>query len=102
MNCNKLGGPAKCSEETIVDGLTIKHIANHCSAHFALHGIDCEIETKLSAETIACPTKLNKSSPHQFAQVFKAAGETNPDILSCKEVHQDCDNIKKWLAAARK
>ena len=102
MNCNKLGGLAKFSEETIVDNLTIEHIANHCSVHFALHGIDCEIETKLSAKTITCLTKLNKLSPHQFAQVFKAAGETNPDILSCKEVHQDHDNIKKWLAVARK
>ena len=103
MNCDKLGGrPAKCSEETIVNHLTIKHIVNHCSVHFTLHRIDCEIETKLSAKTVACLTKLNKPSPHQFAQVFKAAGKTNPDILSHKEVHQDCDNIKKWLAAARK
>ena len=35
MNCGKLGALAKCSEETIVDNLTIKHIANHCSMHFA-------------------------------------------------------------------
>ena len=56
----------------------------------------------MSTKTIACLTKLDKLSPHQFAQVFKAAGKTNPDILSHKEVHQDCDNIKKWLAAAKK
>ena len=85
-----------------MDDLTIEHLAKHCSAHLASCGIDCEIETELSAETIACLTKLDELSPHQFAQVFKAAGETNPDILSCEEAHQDCDNIKKWLAAARK
>ena len=87
MNHNKSGGPAECSEETIVDNLTIEHIANHCGVHFALNGTDCKIETKLSAKTVACLTKLDKLSPHQFAQVFKAAGKTNPDILSCKEVH---------------
>ena len=96
------GGLAECSEETIVDDLTIEHIAKHCSVHFASHGIDCEIETEVSAETVACLTKLDELNPHQFAQVFKAAGKTNPDILSHEEVHRDCDNIKKWLAAARK
>ena len=85
-----------------MDDLAIKHLAKHCSVHFESCRIDCKIETELSTETIACPTKLNESSPHQFAQVFKAAGKTNPDILSHEEVHQDCDNIKKWSAAARK
>ena len=83
MNCNKLGGLAECSEENVVNNLTIKHIANHCSAHFALHGIDCEIETKLSAETIACLTKINKLSPHQFTQAFKRRWkETSRNVLS--------------------
>ena len=102
MHCNKPGGPAKCSEENIVDNLTIEHVANHCSAHFALRGINCKIETEPSTETIACPTKLDKLSPHQFARVFKAAGKKNPDILSCKEVQQDCKNLKEWLAEALK
>ena len=88
MNCDKLGGGlAECSEETIVDDLTIEHLAKHCSVCLASHGIDCEIETELSAEAVACLTKLDELPPHQFAQVFKAAGETNPDILSCEEVH---------------
>ena len=48
MNCDKSGGrPAKCSEEMIVDNLTIEHIANHCSVCFTSHGINCQIETKL-------------------------------------------------------
>ena len=92
----------KCSEENIVDNLTIEHIANHCSACFVLHEIDCKIETKLSAETIACLTKLDKLSPHHFAQAFKVAGKKNPDIPSCKEVQRDCKNLKEWLAAALK
>ena len=82
--------------------MTIEHIANCCIVHFALHGIDCEIETKLPTETVACLTKLDKLSPHQFAQVFEAAGEKNPDILSCDEVQQDCKNLKEWSAAALK
>ena len=102
LNCEKWGGPADCSEENIVDDTTIEHIANHCSVHFAAYGIDCEIETELSTETIACLTKLNELSPHQFAQVFKAAGGKNPDILSHKEVHGDYENLKEWLAAALK
>ena len=84
MNYDKSGGLAECSEENIVNNLTIKHIADHCSVHFASCEIDCKIETKSSAETIACPTKLDKLSPHQFAQAFKATGKKNPDILSCK------------------
>ena len=89
VNCNKLGGLAGCSDENFINNLTIEHVANHCSVHFASHGIDCEIETKLSAETIACLTKLDKLSPHQFAQVFKAAGEKNPDILSNMKKHRE-------------
>ena len=102
MNHDKLGGPAECSEENIVNNLTIKHIADHCSVHFASHGIHCKIETKSSTKTIACPTKRDKLSPHQFIQVFKAAGEKNPDILLHKEVQRDCKNLKEWLAAALK
>ena len=92
----------ECSEENIVNDLTIEHITDHCSVGFAPHGIDCKIETELSTETIACQTKLDGSSPHQFAQVFKAAGKKNPDILSCKEVQQDHKNLKERLAAAVK
>ena len=55
-----------------------------------------------STETIACLTKLNELSPHQFAQAFKAAGEKNPDVPSHEEVQRDCKNLKEWLAAALK
>ena len=82
--------------------MTIEHIADHCSMHFAAHGIDCEIETELSTKTIACLTKLDKLSPHQFAQAFKAAGEKNPNILSHEEAQKDHKNLKEWLAAALK
>ena len=102
MKCGKPGGSAECSEENLVNDLTIKHIANHCGMHFAAHGIDCEIETELSAKTVACLTKLDELSPHQFSQAFKAAGEKNPDILSCQEVQRDCENLKEWPAAALK
>ena len=102
MNCDKLGGLAECSEENIVDDLTIEHIVNHCSVCFALHGIDCKIETKPSTETIACLTKLDKLSPCHFAQALNAAGKKNLGILSHEEVQQDCKNLKEWSAAALK
>ena len=59
------------------------------------------MEAESSCETIACLTKLSKLSPHQFAQVFKAAG-MNADILLHEEVQRDCDNLNEWLAAAPK
>ena len=102
MNCNRLGGLAKCSEENLVDNLTIEHIANQCCVSFASHRVDCEIKTKLSPDTIACPTKLNKSSLHQVAQVFKAAGKKNPDNLLHEEVQRDCNDLKERPAAALK
>ena len=102
MNHDKLGGLAECSEENPVDNLTIKHIANQCCVCFASCGIDCEKEAELSCETITCLTKLNKSSPHQFAQVFKATCEKNVNILLHEEVQRDCDILKEWLAAAPK
>ena len=102
MNCDKPGGLAKCSEENFINDLTIEHVSNHCSAHFVTHGINCKIGTELFTETIACLTKLNKLSPHQFAQVFKAAGEKKPDVLSHREVQRDHKNLKEWLAAALK
>ena len=52
--------------------------------------------------TIACLAKLDKLPPHQFAQVFKAAKKTNPDILSYNEAMRDYENVKDWLAAALK
>ena len=102
MKYDKLGGLAEQSEESLVDNLTIKHIANQCCAHFVSYRIDCEVEANLSQETIACLTKLDQLNPHQFAQVFKAAGKKNPDILTYEEVQQDYDNLKEWLAAALK
>ena len=83
LNCNKVGGLAECSEENPVNNMTIKLIANHCCVHVASHGVDCEIETKLSPEMIAYLTKLDELSPHQFTQVFEAADMKNQDILSC-------------------
>ena len=75
---------------------TIKHIANQCCVYFASSGIDCEVEAGLShQETIACLTKLDQLNPHQLAQVFKAAGKKNPDILTYKEVQQDYNNLKE-------
>ena len=85
-----------------VDNSAIKHIANQCCAHFALCRIDFEMEAKSSHETIACQTKLDKSSPHQFAQVFKAAGKKNPNVPLHEEAQKDCNNPKEWLAAAPK
>ena len=102
MNCDKLGGLAKCSEENLVDNPTIEHIANHCCVHCASHRIDCEIEAELSSKTVACLTELDKSSLHQFAQVFKAAGEKNPNILPHEEAQRDCNDLKEWLATAPK
>ena len=66
MNCKKLGGLAKHSEENPVDNPTIKHIADQCCICFASHRIDCEVETELSSNTIAHLTKLCKLSPHQL------------------------------------
>ena len=97
-----VGGLAECSEENLEDKMTIEHIANQCCVHFASCRINCEIETKLSSETVACLNELNKLSPHQFAQVFKAAGEENPNILLHEEVQRDCNNLKEWSAAAPK
>ena len=101
VNCNKLGGPAECSEENLVDDPTIEHIANQCCVHFASWGIDCQMKTESSFDAVACLTELNKKlSLRQFAQVFKAAGEKNPDTLSCEEVQRDCNNLEEWSAAA--
>ena len=102
MNHDELGGLAKCSKENPVDNLTIKNISNQCCVHFASCRVNCEMETELFPNTIACPTKLDKLSPHQFAQAFKAVGEKNPDILLCEEVQRDCNNLKDWPAAALK
>ena len=41
-------------------------------------------------------------SLRQFAEVFKAAGEKNPDIPLHEEVQRDCNNLKEWLAAVLK
>ena len=78
-----------------MDCLTTEHIANQCCVCFASHGSNCEIETELSSETVVCLTKLNKLSPHQFAQVFKAAGEKNPDILLHEEAQREHNNLKE-------
>ena len=89
MNCDKPGRSDKCSELNLIENSTIDHVANHCSTCIASCGINCEIETELSTETVACLTKLDKLSLHQFAQVFKAAGEKIPNILSHEEVQRD-------------
>ena len=47
-------------------------------------------------------SKLDKMLPHHFAEIFKAGGKKNLDILSYKEVQNDIENIKEWLAAALK
>ena len=60
------------------------------------------MDVDLSTEAKACLKKLDELSPHQFEQVFKAAGKKNPGILSYKEVQRDYDNLKEWLAAALK
>ena len=85
-----------------VDDLTIKHVANQCCICFASCKVNCETETVLSPDTIACPTKLDKLSAHEFAQAFKAAGEKNINILLCEEAQRGHDNLKERLAAALK
>ena len=50
----------------------------------------------------ACFSKIDEMIPHQFAEIFKAGGKKNPDILSYKEVQNDIKNIKEWLASALK
>ena len=55
------GGPAECSEETVVNDLAIEHTANHCSMHFASHGIDCKVETKLSTKTNCMSDKAQQT-----------------------------------------
>ena len=67
MNHDKLGGLAKCPEESPTDNLTAEHIANQCCVCFVSRRIDCETETGLSFDTIACLTRLNKLCPRQFA-----------------------------------
>ena len=44
LKYDKLGGLAEQSEESLVDNMTIEHIANQCCVHFASCGIDCEVE----------------------------------------------------------
>ena len=108
LNYDKLGGnlaelPAELPmKELPVDNLTVEHIASQCKVYFAAYGIDCEIEAKLSPETVACLAKLDELPPHQFAQVFKAAKKKNPDILSYNKAMRDYENLKEWLAAALK
>ena len=80
--------------------MTIENIANQCCVCFASCHIDCWIETKLSSETVACLTKLDKPSLHQFAQVFETAGKKNSVILLHKEAQRDCNNLKEWFVAA--
>ena len=85
-----------------MEDLTLQHIANQCSVYLALYGINCEVDCALSMETISCFQKLDELLPHQFAQVFKAAKNKNPDILSFDEAMRDYDNLKDWLAVALK
>ena len=90
------------TEEPFVDNLIIEHIANQCSVYFASYGINCNIQGDLSKMTVQCLQKLDKMQPHQFAQVFKAAKKSNPDIFSYDEAMRDHENLKDWLAAALK
>ena len=57
---------------------------------------------KLSKQILLCLTKLNKLTPHAFAQIFKVSNKKNPDILSYKEVMEDFANQRAWLEAALK
>ena len=90
------------TEEPLVDDLTIEHIANQQSVHFALYGIDCEVNCYLLKSTVDCLQKLDKLQPRQFAQVFKDAKKKNQDILSQDKAIQDFENLKDWLTAALK
>ena len=89
-------------DEHLVDDFTIQHIANHCSVFLAGYGMDCEVDMELSKATIQCVTKLEELQPHQFAQVFRAAKKTNPDILSYDQAMRDYNNLQDWLASALK
>ena len=94
--------PNEACEEPLVDDLTIEHIANKCQVYFASYGMDCEIPVDLSPETVECFYKSDELGAHHFAQVFKAAKNKNPDILSYDEAMNDFANLKAWLASALK
>ena len=64
--------------------------------------MDCEIDAELSKATAQCMTKPEELQPHQFAQAFRAAKKTNPDILSHDQAMGDHNNLKDWSAAALK
>ena len=88
--------------EHLINNLTIQHTSNHCGVFLARHGMDCEIDVEPSKATVQCMTKLEELQPHQFAQVFRAAEKTNPDIPSCDQAICDYNNLNDWSAVALK
>ena len=85
----------------LVDNLANEQIADQqCCVHFALHGVDCEMEAELSPSTMAHLTKLSELPPCQSAQALKAAGKNSPDALQHREVQRDCNSSEEWLTAA--
>ena len=105
MNYDKLGGLAEGTEEhlgymtdaTMITDFTDDLIKNQCSVYFAGFGINHEVDNKMAEGASACFCKIDKMLPHQFAEIFKAGGKKNPDILSYEEVQNDHEKLKKWL-----
>ena len=87
---------------TIVSDVTIEHLANQCTAYFAAYGIDQKVTQPVSQKIATCLGSLDELSPYQFGQVFKAAKQNNPDILSFDQAMRDHLHIEEWLAAALK
>ena len=101
MNYQKLGGLAEGTEEhfgqmndaALIVDLSKELVKNQCSVYFAGFGINQEFTFNMAEGASACFSKIDKMLPHQFAEIFKAGGKKNPDILSYKEVQQDIENI---------
>ena len=90
------------NDAALIVDFTDVFVKKQCSVYFAGFGVNQEVTIDLAEGASACFSKLDKMLPHHFAEIFKAGGKKNPDILSYEEVQNDIENIKEWLASALK
>ena len=90
------------TDTAMITNFTNDLIKSQRSVYFAGFGINHDIYNEMAEGASACFCKIDEMLPHQFAEVFKAGGKKNPDILSYEEVQNDHENLKKWLASALK
>ena len=72
---------AEVLSEPSVINLTNKHIVNHHLAYFAAYGTTFDVKLPVSNKMVLYLSQLHELWPHDFASIFAAAKNKNPDIL---------------------